>query len=267
MAALVNASILNAENQNYVRTHGYLETLVKLTVNQNNPKTRQNACWLLKKLVTNNSANRDAARELGIFDYMPRLLAVSETAEVQEHASALLLFLIDKYSRNRNAFRDTAGGPSALLLLYEHIQGSKNKTEQYCLSCIEALGGRKKLKVELQGGTTPLSSKSPRVPGLAVNRNEQGVGGDASKSPHSKKSPRKSPRSPGRFGGKKEKTARKGLFGRSKTTNLEGTPPPSDKGVGDESKWIQSLSGVADEEDPILKGGGGGRRSCDEEEW
>lgn len=243
----MNLTIGNTNNQNLLREHGHIKTVVALMKSESS-KTRQNACWLLKKLATNNQKNRDHMRELGTLENLVPLMALNQTSELQEHAVALLAFLLDKHTRNRMQFKDIQGGPAALSALHDSVAGTGTRTEEFCGKCIESLGGIKSMTEDKTSSSGSRNNASSNAGGSSssTSSGHLQVPSSANKSPAEKvrsprggetSSPRRllSPRSP------REK--KKSIFSRNK------------KDKGDKG---------SDEEDPMFKTDG--RRSVGEDE-
>lgn len=234
MAALVNATINNADNQNALREDGSLATVVELMTSPAS-KTRHNACWLLKKMATNNAKNRDAMREHGAIRNIVPLLSRQEPPEVREHAVALLAVLLDKHARNRMTFKELQGAPAALQGLHDSEQGTGSKTEEYARHAMESLGiKRRDGNSGSMTSSNSLSVPSRRDPGSKSPRDvsaspreggshkgskspRDGKNGGASPRREEKTSPRPLGKTPDPIPGKPEKE-KKGfaLFGRSK---------------------------------------------------
>ncbi len=251
MAALVNVTIANAANQNFVREEGAMQLIVQMMSDPKDPKTRHNACWLLKKLAANNQKNRDAMREMGALTKVVPLLAREEQPEVQEHAIALLAILLDKHTRNRMTFKDIAGGPAAVTALLERVAGTGTKAEEYAQKCVDSLGGAKKMQ-EDSGGSLRTNSGS-LIPAAASR------GGTSPRL-----SPRKEDKSP-RRDAKSPSVAKKD----SEKTSFARSPRPlivnekEKKGSGVLGLFGKRKEGPVDD-GVVLKSSG--RRSKDNEE-
>ena len=255
MAALVNVTIANAANQNFVREEGALQLIVQMMSDPQDPKTRHNACWLLKKLAANNQKNRDAMREMGALTKVVPLLSREELPEVQEHAIALLAILLDKHTRNRMTFKDIAGGPAAVTALLDRVAGSGTKAEEYAQKCVDSLGGAKKMQED--SGGSARSSSSNLSPAL-VSR------GGSSTSP--RLSPRKNDKSP-----RKEPKATPPTAKESEKVSFARSPRPliaADKEKPEKKSGVLGLFGKRKEgvvdDGVVLKSSG--RRSKDNEE-
>ncbi len=247
MAALVNVTIGNAANQNFVREEGALQLVVQMMSDSVDAKTRHNACWLLKKLASNNQKNRDAMRELGALTKIVPLLSREEPPEVQEHAVALLAILLDKHTRNRMTFKDITGGPAAVSALLDRVAGTGTKTEEYAQKCIDSMGGNKKVQEDGAGARNNSGSSSNNL-SVASSR-----GGGGGASPRGEKSPRAPSKSPALA----KKDAEKASLAKSPRL----TPATEKKGVlGLFGKKREAV------DDGVVLLKGSGRRSKDNEE-
>jgi hypothetical protein len=264
MAALVNVTIANAANQNFVREEGAMQLVVQMMSDPKDPKTRHNACWLLKKLAANNQKNRDAMREMGALTKVVPLLSRDELPEVQEHAVALLAILLDKHTRNRMTFKDIAGGPAAVTGLLERVAGTGTKAEEYAQKCVDSLGGARKMH-EDSGGSARTHSGS-----LSVASSTRERGGSTGSSPRltprkEEKSPRTDPKSP-RRDVKSPSTSKRD----AEKTSFARSPRPAGPASEKEKKGGGVLGLFGKRKDAQVDDGvvlkGSGRRSKDNEE-
>lgn len=225
--------------------------------------------------MTNNAKNCDALRELSVLSLVVALLSPQELPEVQEHAIALLAFMLDKHTRNRSTFRDVKGGPAAVLAMYERVQGYGNKTEEYCLSCVESLGGLKKLQKDPEA-TTSINS------GHSVETGDERFGNSSHNSsgrvpaiqmaPSLASSTKASPRGGRKDGQSPRPEKTKPVTGGSGIANSKspriifgfGKKKEAEPSKASAHQWSQNVTGK--EEDPVLLPGGGGRRSIGDEE-